>query len=209
MTDRDELIGQALRSYREVAGLTQSDLADHLTRAGFDGIYPQTIVRVEKGQRVLKLSEAVVLAARLGISVQAFVEPIDRAAEARIGLNREFHRVQSEQERVTESAVNLQRARLALARYAEEHEREIPQASLDSVRRLLDDSTAEFAARFGERLVTEGVEQDTDGSIYEAVKTGGDLDEIRRRRRATKTSIRSDLERVATEVKDGEHPEAS
>ncbi len=60
--DERRLIGANVKRYREALWMSQADVADALRRAGFEGIYPQTITKIEQGQRVVKLAEGVALA---------------------------------------------------------------------------------------------------------------------------------------------------
>lgn len=79
MTTDDATIGRNLRRIREAAGVTQAELAAAMTAADVPGIYPQTIVKIEKGSRVLRYAEAVVAADVLGVTADAFAEQLDAA----------------------------------------------------------------------------------------------------------------------------------
>src|SRR4051794_39498042 len=70
MSDADARLGQNLKALREAAGLTQAELARHLEDYGFRGMYPQTITRLELGQRSMKTTEAVAIAMVLDVSLQ-------------------------------------------------------------------------------------------------------------------------------------------
>jgi len=58
---------------RRAARLSQADLADKLTRAGFP-MKQQTILTIERGSRPLKLEEAHVIAEVLGVDPRSLVE---------------------------------------------------------------------------------------------------------------------------------------
>lgn len=68
--ESDVAIGRNVRALREAAGWSQAELAALLTDLGLSGFYPQTILRIEKGQRALKLHEAVTLAALLDVTAE-------------------------------------------------------------------------------------------------------------------------------------------
>lgn len=79
----DDEVGSAIRRLRELNGLTQADLAVALSSAGFDGIYPQTITKIEAGQRAVKYVEALAIADILHVAPGAF-RPQPPTASARI-----------------------------------------------------------------------------------------------------------------------------
>lgn len=62
--------------------MSQSELAERMTQAEFKGFRQQTIVRIEAGQRAIRLGEAVALAQAVGSSIEALVRPKGLAAEA-------------------------------------------------------------------------------------------------------------------------------
>ena len=71
MVSRDEVVGRSLRELRESRQMTQAELAAELRRRGLTGFYPQTILKVEKGQRALKLTEGAVIAEVLDATLDA------------------------------------------------------------------------------------------------------------------------------------------
>lgn len=62
-------IGEKIRDLRKVGGMSQAALARRLGDLGLAGIYPQTITRIEKGQRSVLLWEAPAIAASLGVNI--------------------------------------------------------------------------------------------------------------------------------------------
>ena len=64
---RDELIGANLALLREAKGYRQSDLAERLQELGLSQMHQNTISRIEKGERPLRLSEAEDIAKALGM----------------------------------------------------------------------------------------------------------------------------------------------
>ena len=70
--DWDSLVGANVQRLRVASGLSQTDLADRLG-AGFR---QQTILKIEKGTRPLKLSEGVALSKILDIPVEGlYIDP--------------------------------------------------------------------------------------------------------------------------------------
>ena len=74
-SDLDKTIGSNVRRYREMAGLSQADLAAHMNRAGISSFHQTTVARVERGERSLRVAEVVALA-------QIFETSMDRLAES-------------------------------------------------------------------------------------------------------------------------------
>lgn len=64
---RDEIVGDNVRAFREAKGISQARAAELMTERGFEGFYPQTILKVEKGARALKFAEGLALAEVLGV----------------------------------------------------------------------------------------------------------------------------------------------
>lgn len=64
-----EALGLYIRNNRESAGLSQSQLAQHMSNAMGNKMYQTTIGRIENGERSLSLTEAVVIADILNIPV--------------------------------------------------------------------------------------------------------------------------------------------
>lgn len=67
----DELVGANIRRYRDALGLSQTDLSERLTRPG-EPFHQQTVQKIEKGTRPLRLSEAARIAEVLGVSIADF-----------------------------------------------------------------------------------------------------------------------------------------
>src|SRR5450759_940729 len=80
MGTMDEQVGKNVKRLRESQGMSQAEVAERMTRDGCPGFYPQTILKVEKGTRSLKLIEADSLAHVLRVSVSALLDPSNPAA---------------------------------------------------------------------------------------------------------------------------------
>ncbi len=114
----DEMVGKNVQVLRESIGISQAKLADAVSSQGRSSLHQQTIVKIEKGTRPLKLSEAVELAWALDTKVELLFEAdelvIDRAARLRSCIER-FH----EAERgIAAAAKHFDTARGALALWA-------------------------------------------------------------------------------------------
>lgn len=72
----DAQIGANLRRLRTErhTPMTQAELANRLDVLGLPGMRQQTIAKIEKSQRPLRLVEADVIATALGVSVERLVE---------------------------------------------------------------------------------------------------------------------------------------
>ena len=79
----DMTIGENVRRFREALGLSQAQLAQRLTDSGLEGFHPQTVLRVEKGMRPLRLAEALVFAEALSVEVAALSDLDPTRAEQR------------------------------------------------------------------------------------------------------------------------------
>ncbi|GAB3663529.1 hypothetical protein GCM10027596_26810 [Nocardioides korecus] len=80
MVKGDQAIGARLRQLREKAGMTQAQVSDRLGEHGLEGIYPQTITRLESGARSLKWAEAVALAEVIGFELDALLSESHESA---------------------------------------------------------------------------------------------------------------------------------
>ncbi|WFR84649.1 helix-turn-helix transcriptional regulator [Arthrobacter sp. Y-9] len=69
----DELFGLAVKQLRENEGWTMSELATRLSDAGLTNFHPTTVARMERGERPVRLSEAVVIARLFDVGVDDLV----------------------------------------------------------------------------------------------------------------------------------------
>ncbi len=67
-TDFNRSVGQNLQVLRKAAGLSQTDLAEALSARGLP-FMQQTVLKVEKGSRPLKLEEAATAADVIGVTI--------------------------------------------------------------------------------------------------------------------------------------------
>jgi len=77
----DEAFAAAIRAKREAKGLTQEDLAKHMTMRGFD-FHQQTIYKIEKGSRKVTVGEAVSLAEAVGVPVETLADQFPGSPES-------------------------------------------------------------------------------------------------------------------------------
>ena len=78
----DAAFAASIRVSREAKGLTQEDLAKHMTMRGFD-FHQQTIYKIEKGTRKVTVGEAVSLAEAVGVPVEALADQFPQSPESR------------------------------------------------------------------------------------------------------------------------------
>jgi transcriptional regulator with XRE-family HTH domain len=62
-------VGQNLKRYRQISGLTQTELAQRMTDRGYPFVQ-QTMLKVENGSRPIKLEEALAFAQALHVSLE-------------------------------------------------------------------------------------------------------------------------------------------
>lgn len=113
MTDED--VGRNVRACRELTGQSQAEVAAAMTQAGHSWV-AQTVLKVEKGTRALKLNEATDLAAVLSVTLDELVggprrSPADAALIAAL-------RTYSDAERAATAAVRALRDAEASTRAA-------------------------------------------------------------------------------------------
>lgn len=72
--DFNGAVGQNLQLLRKAAGLSQADLAEHLSARGYP-FAQQTVLKVEKGTRPLKLDEAAQIADVVGVTISDLFSP--------------------------------------------------------------------------------------------------------------------------------------
>jgi transcriptional regulator with XRE-family HTH domain len=82
----DEIFARRLRALRETAGLTQQQLADRMSAAG-NRMHRSAVAKIESGDRMVSIGEAMQLAVVLGIDLADLVT--DRATHAE---NEKIHR---------------------------------------------------------------------------------------------------------------------
>lgn len=138
--DLNQLIGANLQLLRKDSGLSQSDLAERLTERGVP-FRQQTVLKIEKGSRPLRVDEAAIIAEVLDLSVDDLLRPHD---ERTLAL-REVVRAQREVEVTKEHLQRVDEARQALV---ESHQR-AEQRLRDAHRRMRELEGKEAAG--GER----------------------------------------------------------
>ncbi|AMU24452.1 prophage regulatory ptotein [Mycobacteroides abscessus] len=81
--DFDKLVGSNVQKYRKAKGLSQADLAAAISTPN-EGVHQQTILKIEKGSRPLKFSEAEKIAHALEISTH-HLSDVPRRADVNAG----------------------------------------------------------------------------------------------------------------------------
>lgn len=97
----DSDIGRNIQLFRQARGWSQAELATHMSTQGHP-LQQQTVLKIEKGSRPIKIGEAAAFAALFGVSVDQLIEPdASSAEEARAlqlirGLEQEIYLLASE-----------------------------------------------------------------------------------------------------------------
>lgn len=73
--NKDEKVGENVQVFRKARGLSQAQLAEKMSAAGVEGMYPQTILKIEKGARSLKFHEGLALAKILQVKPSNLYDP--------------------------------------------------------------------------------------------------------------------------------------
>jgi transcriptional regulator with XRE-family HTH domain len=103
--DPQRILGMRLRALREAAGLSQGQLAQRMTDAGFS-MHQTTIGKIELNERDVSVNEAVALASVLGVALADLLADPELDAEAAD--------LQAELQRVTTQRMELERERAGL-----------------------------------------------------------------------------------------------
>ncbi|MBN7559489.1 helix-turn-helix domain-containing protein [Mycobacteroides abscessus] len=117
--DFDRRVGANVARYRKATGFSQADLAAAISTPG-EGVHQQTILKIEKGTRPLKFSEADKIAHVLRISPAQLMDGVRRAqrnAEL-IARHTELARIT---DALTDAANDLASALIHLATTVSEH----------------------------------------------------------------------------------------
>ena len=129
-TDFNERVGSNVQRFRKAAGLSQAELAQALSQRGAS-FQQQTVLKVEKGSRPLKLDEAVLIADILKMPVFDLLIMRNDASE------------------LVEAAIELNKANDALRRLQARREELAGElAQLDQEATLAEAAQREASARF-------------------------------------------------------------
>ena len=80
-TTADKLFGLSVKQQREGWGWTMTEFANRLNAAGLENFHPATIGRLERGERPVRLQEAVVISRVLGEELSNLVAQTADAAQ--------------------------------------------------------------------------------------------------------------------------------
>lgn len=69
MSDTNATFSEWLRNARQAAGLSQKKVGDALRAQGFDVFLQSTVAKIERGERPVRLDEAVAFAALFGTTL--------------------------------------------------------------------------------------------------------------------------------------------
>lgn len=158
----DERFAANVKALREERGWSQGELASRLRDAGLESFHPTTVVRMEKGERLVRLGEARVIADVLGTLVGVMVAP-----------GREGLVAQSLMERVNDFAIArnaLEDAASMLALERQILQRELNEVTASDYEEWADD---DLRARIGTVVNRARLELDRpDWKAVEAIRHG-------------------------------------
>jgi transcriptional regulator with XRE-family HTH domain len=78
----DEMVGARVRDYRKAAGMGQETLATEVQERTGVGMSRTTVVRIERGERPVTVTELAALALTLNVAPAALVTPVERRDDA-------------------------------------------------------------------------------------------------------------------------------
>lgn len=108
----EELFADRLRELRQAAGMSQAAFADRLSEVLGRAIYPSAITRIEKGDRSVRLDEAVAAARALDVPLGSLVsdkDPVD------VELDQLRGRLREQEARAHEAEEEFRQSQLAMA----------------------------------------------------------------------------------------------
>lgn len=134
MPTPDELIGRTVREVRERQKLSQADVARAMTERGTSAFYPQTILKIEKGERSLKLHEAAMLSQVLEVTIEDLIGDLGDAVTS-LRFNQLAHLISSSKREIEDGIYRILSARDEIKQIAEKMAVEMP-ASKEEAREL-------------------------------------------------------------------------
>jgi transcriptional regulator with XRE-family HTH domain len=126
----DANIARNLKTARERAGWSQTELAEKLTAVGVSGFHQTTIARIESGKRPLRAAEAIALSRLLETRVEDLAESTEMAS-----LRSSTSSIHDARLKLSAAAEQLTFARWMLAR---ELDQRLPIAGVDTWERYRD-----------------------------------------------------------------------
>ena len=102
----DEQFAVNIRETRERKGISQAALAAEMRERGWEAWYPQTVQKVEAGQRHVRVGEAEALARIFGTTMERLTWPGTTASAAAL-LDTSIGRAQGAWERIARETVTL------------------------------------------------------------------------------------------------------
>lgn len=91
MQNEDTRFSAAVKREREKRGWNQTELAQELAAVGLTHFHQNTVSRIEKNDRVVRLSEAAVIASLFGKTIQemtsAYIPEVDRLTKATVAVS--------------------------------------------------------------------------------------------------------------------------
>lgn len=171
-TDFDVMVGRNVKALRNAADLTQTELAERLTAAGYP-MQQQTVLKIERGSRPLKLEEALVVADILDVPTESlWEERLDRANIV-AGAVSAATSLQTAWEELEEAVVKFERARWNTKHWLQGPRAELlPEHLLAKVRALESADTAKIIEAGRRRFEAELQYREAAGEAAVPVEQG-------------------------------------
>lgn len=124
--NQDKIIGGNIQALRKRLDLSQAELAERLTRNGGGSYHQQTILRIEKGERPLKVSEAIAFAKVFDVPVPTIWNGFTGDSDSTAIIDQLTTRAAAKSREMRANAEDLQRALIELAEAIHIHGDNIP-----------------------------------------------------------------------------------
>lgn len=132
--NQDEIIGRNIQALRKRLDLSQAELAEKLTRSSGTNYHQQTILRIEKGERPLKVSEAIAFAKVFDVPVPTIWNGFTGDSDSAGIIDQLKNRAAAKSRDMRANAEDLQRALIELAEAIHIHGSNIDAETLESAK---------------------------------------------------------------------------
>ncbi len=132
--NQDRIIGGNIQALRKRLDLSQAELAEKLTRSSGTNYHQQTILRIEKGERPLKVSEAIAFAKVFDVPVPTIWNGFTGDSDSAAIIEQLKNRAATKSREMRTNAEELQRALIELAEAIHIHGDNLPREALEAAK---------------------------------------------------------------------------
>lgn len=132
--NQDKIIGSNIQALRKRLDLSQAELAEKMTRSSGGSYHQQTILRIEKGERPLKVSEAIAFAKVFNVPVPTIWNGFTGDSDSAAIIEQLTNRAATKSREMRTNAEDLQRALIELAEAIHIHGNNIPTETLEAAK---------------------------------------------------------------------------